>query len=169
MLPLADVPAPEIDYKALSPLLAVLGGSVVVLMVGLVRGRTIQRAVVPVLTAVTLLTAIGLSVWIWDPGDQSPTLVGALAKDTLAVGFSVLFYVAGLFAVLLSARATAVREAGAGEYHALLLASIAGMVVLAGAENLIVLFVGLELLSIPLYVLCATELRPPPARQWGRN
>ena len=51
------------------------------------------------------------------------------------------------------------RIAGAGEYFALLLASVAGMVVLAAAENLVTLFVGLELLSIPLYVLCATELR----------
>jgi NADH-quinone oxidoreductase subunit N len=52
-----------------------------------------------------------------------------------------------------------VREAGAGEYYTLLLGSISGMVMLAMAENLIVLFVGLELLSIPLYVLCASELR----------
>jgi len=167
ILPLADVAAPEIDYKALSPLLAVLGGSVVVLMVGLVRGRAVQRVVVPVLTAVSLLAAIGLSVWVWEPGDQPPIVVGALAQDTLAVGISVLFYVAGLFAVLLSLRATAVREAGSGEYHSLLLASIAGMVVLAAAENLIVLFVGLELLSIPLYVLCATELRRATSLESG--
>jgi NADH-quinone oxidoreductase subunit N len=39
------------------------------------------------------------------------------------------------------------------------LGSIAGMVLLAGAENLIVLFVGIELLSIPLYVLCAGRIR----------
>jgi NADH-quinone oxidoreductase subunit N len=165
--PLADVPAPEIDYKALSPLMAVLVGSVVVLMVGLVRGRAVQRVIVPVLTAVTLLIAIGLSVWIWEPGDQAPTVVGALTADALAVGLSVLFYVAGLFAVLLSVRAGAVREAGAGEYHSLLLASIAGMVVLAAAENLIVFFVGIELLSIPLYVLCASELRRATSLESG--
>ena len=119
------------------------------------------------LAAVSLLTAIGLSIWIWEPGDQAPTVVGALTADTLAVGVSVLFYVAGLFAVLLSVRATAVREAGSGEYHSLLLASIAGMVVLAGAENLIVFFVGLELLSIPLYVLCASELRRATSLESG--
>ena len=60
---------------------------------------------------------------------------------------------------MLSLRSEAVREAGAGEYFALLLSSVAGMVVLASAENLVTLFVGLELLSIPLYALCATELR----------
>ena len=41
----------------------------------------------------------------------------------------------------------------------MLLGSITGMVLLAAASDLITLFVGLELLSIPLYVLCATELR----------
>ena len=69
-----------------------------------------------------------------------------------------LFYVAGLVTIVLSLRSTATREAGQGEYFSLLLASIAGMVVLAEAENLMTLFIGFELLSIPLYVLCATDL-----------
>ena len=102
--------------------------------------------------------AIGLTIWIWDPGDTQPIIEGALAMDTLTLGLSMLFYVAGLVTIVLSLRADAPREAGQGEYYSLLLGSIAGMVVLAGAENLITLFIGIELLSIPLYVLCATEL-----------
>ena len=58
-------------------------------------------------------------------------------------------------------------EAGHGEYHALLLASVVGMVVLAAAENLVALFIGFELLSIPLYVLCATELRRETVARGG--
>ena len=88
-----------------------------------------------------------------------PIVEGALAVDTLALGSGMLFYVAGIATVVLSLRAEAVRVAGAGEYFSLLLSSIAGMVVLASAENLVTLFVGLELLSIPLYALCAAELR----------
>ena len=56
------------------------------------------------------------------------------------------------------------RRDRAGEYYSLLLGSIAGMVVLAGAENLVTLFIGFELLSIPLYVLCATQLHRRSAR-----
>ena len=41
-LPLADIQAPVIDYKELSPLMATVGGSIVVLMVGLLRGRFVQ-------------------------------------------------------------------------------------------------------------------------------
>ena len=73
-----------------------------------------RDASVPVLTAATLLTAIGLSVWIWEPGDSKPIIEGALAVDPLALGISVLVYIAGIAAVLLSLRARAVREAGPG-------------------------------------------------------
>jgi NADH-quinone oxidoreductase subunit N len=155
---LAQVQAPEIDYKLLSPLMALVGGTVVVLMVGLLRPRFVRHTLVPILTAVSILIAMGLTIWIWDPGDIEPIIVGALAMDTLTLGLSMLFYVAGLVTIVLSLRAHAPREAGHGEYYSLLLGSITGMVVLAGAENLITLFIGIELLSIPLYVLCATEL-----------
>jgi NADH-quinone oxidoreductase subunit N len=158
-IPFAEVQAPDIDYKALSPLMATIGGSVVVLMVGLLRGRFVQAVLVPALTAVSLLTAIGLTIWIWEPGVQQPILEGSLTMDTLALGVAMLVFVAGLVCVKLSWRALAPTEAGHGEYHSMLLGSITGMVVLAASSDLITLFVGLELLSIPLYVLCATELR----------
>ena len=155
---LAQVQAPEISYKLLSPVIALVGGCVVVMMVGLLRSPFVRQTLVPALTAVSILIAVGLTIWIWDPGDTNPIIEGALAMDTLTLGLSMLFYVAGLVAILLSLRADATRVAGQGEYYSLLLGSITGMVVLAGAENLITLFIGIELLSIPLYVLCATEL-----------
>ena len=65
----------------------------------------------------------------------------------------------GACAVLLAWRSRAAHEAAHGEFHALLLTSIGGMSVLASAQNTVALFIGLELLSIPLYVLCATEMR----------
>ena len=158
MTHLLAIKGPAIDYMALSPLLAVLGGSVVVLMVGLLRGSTVQRVVVPLLAAASLVAAIGLTIANWEPGDQPPVLEGALAVDTLGLGMSMLFFVSGLLTIPLSLRSRALSETGAGEYFALLLGSIAGMVLLAGAENLITLFIGLELLSIPLYVLCGSEV-----------
>ena len=61
--------------------------------------------------------------------------------------------------MLLSWRSHAAEEAGHGEYFALLLSRSLGMAVLRAAQNLVTLFLGFELLSIPLYVLCATEMR----------
>ena len=151
--------APTIDYLALSPLFAVLGGAVVCLMAGLFRGRFVQHFLVPLLGVTSLVTAIGLAVVTWRSGDVAPTVGGALAFDALTLVATVIFCLAGLAAIALALRSEAMRETGSGEFLTLLLASIAGMVVLAGAENLVTLFLGLELLSIPLYVLCATEPR----------
>ncbi len=167
MTSLAQIEAPQIDYLALAPILATLGGSLVVLMAGLLRGRVVQRVIVPALTVVALLAAAAFAVAGWQPGEVEPIVEGALTMDTLTLGLSMLFYAAGLFAVLLSARSAAVRESGAGEYHSLLLASVTGMTLLAGAESLITLFVGFELLSIPLYVLCGARVRREQSLESG--
>jgi NADH-quinone oxidoreductase subunit N len=54
-----------------------------------------------------------------------------------------------------------------GDYYALLLSSVLGMVVLASAQNLVTLFLGIELLSIPLYVMCAGLLRERTSLEAG--
>ena len=151
--------APHIDYQGLAPIFAVGGGAVIVLLAGLLRSRFVHRLVIPVLTIAALGAAIGLSIWNWQTGDTKPIVENALAVDTLSLGISMLCYITGIATVLLSVRSLAVRTAGGGEYFALMLGSITGMTILASAENLITLFIGLELLSIPLYVLCATEIR----------
>ncbi len=69
--------------------------------------------------------------------------------------------------MVLSIDEPAVEQAGSGEYHALLLASVLGMSLLAAAQNLISFFVAIETLSIPLYVLCATNLRREKSLEAG--
>jgi NADH-quinone oxidoreductase subunit N len=164
---LAAVKAPVIDYKGLSPLLATSGGAVVVLLVALFRGRLVQRVLVPLLTVGALGAAIGLSVWNWHSGDSRPIVEGALAVDPLALGLSLVIYLSGLATAAFAWRSIALRESGSGEFFGLMLGSIAGMNVLASAENLVTLFVGIELLSIPLYVLCASEVRRATSLESG--
>jgi NADH-quinone oxidoreductase subunit N len=164
---IAAVKAPVIDYKAISPLFATAGGAVVVLMVALLRGRFVHRVLVPFLTVVALGAAIGLTIWNWSAGDSKPIVEGALSVDPLALGMSLIFYIAGLATVAFAWRSIVLREAGSGEFFALLLGSIAGMNVLASAENLVTLFVGLELLSVPLYVMCAAEVRRATSLESG--
>jgi NADH-quinone oxidoreductase subunit N len=164
---IAAAKAPAIDYLGIAPLLAMMGGSIVVLMTGLIRGRVVQRVLTPLLTVAALATAIVFAVIAWDPGRAKPTIAGALTIDPLAVAITVICCVAGIVTVLLSLRADAVRDAGAGEYYALILGSVAGMIVLVEASSLVSLFVGIELLSIPLYVLCATEIRREPSLEAG--
>ena len=161
----AHLKGPHIDFAGLSPVIALIGGACVVLMVGLMPGRTVRTVVVPVLAMLALGAAMGLSIWQWD--EQKSIVAGALRIDDFAMLLNLLFCTAGVATMLLSWRALAPEEAGHGEYAALLLSSIAGMAVLVSAQNLVSLFLGLELLSIPLYVLCATELRRATSLESG--
>jgi NADH-quinone oxidoreductase subunit N len=159
---LAAISKPTIDWAGVSPLLALLGGSIVVLLAGLLRGRFIREQLVPFLTIVAFGATIGLGIWQWDEAKDlfvAKGSQGALRLDDLTLMITFIVAVTGIGAVLLSWRALAPREAAHGEYFALMLTSAAGMVILAAAQNLVTVFLGLELLSVPLYVLCATEMR----------
>ena len=154
---LAQAPSPPVDWAGISPLLALFGGAVVVLMGGLFPGRAVRERVVPGLALVTLLITLGCLIWQWD--SEQDLLAGALRLDGLTLTLSVLFVVAGIATVVLAWRGFDRMESPEGEFYALVLTSIGGMVVLAAAQNFVALFLGFELLSIPLYVLCAIELR----------
>jgi len=156
---------PPLDWAGLSPLVAVLVGALIVLMLGLARSRLARETLVPTLSIVTLAVALGCGIWQW--GERADLIAGALRLDELTLALTFLFCVAGIATVLLSWRHVAPREAAHGEYYALLLTSIAGMIVLVAAQNLVTLFLGFELLSIPLYVLCATEMRRAASLESG--
>jgi NADH-quinone oxidoreductase subunit N len=148
---------PHVDFAGLSPLIALLGGAVIVLLVGLLGSRWIREHVVPTLSLAALGAGAGLTIWQWNA--QKSIVAGALRIDDLSLALNFILLVGGAAAVLLAWRSRAAHEAAHGEFHALLLTSIGGMFLLAAAQNTVVVFVGLELLSIPLYVLCASEMR----------
>jgi len=157
LLATATLKGPHIDWAGLSPLIALLGGATIVLMVGLIGSRWVRANLVPALSLLALGAALGLTIWQWD--EQKSIVSGALRIDGLALVLNLVLITGGACTVLLAWRSLAAREAAHGEFHALLLTSVSGMSLLAAAQNTVALFVGLELLSIPLYVLCATEMR----------
>ena len=147
--------APTIDYAGLSPLIALTAGTCVALLAGLLPRRT-GRVLSVTIALITLATAFGLSVWQF--GEPKSLVEGALRSDDLALSLNLLFFTAAALALVLSLRERPEVPTGLADYSALLLGSVTGMVVLAGATNLVTLFVGIELLSIPLYVMCALDL-----------
>ena len=157
LLATATLKGPHVDFAALSPLIALLGGAAIVLLVGLLGSRWARAQLVPALSLVALAAAAGLTIWQWNA--EKSIVAGALKIDALSLTLNLILVAGGVCTVLLAWRSLAAREAAHGEWHALLLSSIGGMSLLAAAQNTVVVFLGLELLSIPLYVLCATELK----------
>jgi NADH-quinone oxidoreductase subunit N len=145
---------PHIDYAGISPLIALTVGICVVLLSAVFKPI---RRTAPLLTLVTLGATAGLLIWHWN--DPRNLITGALHLDDLAISISLIAILMAGFCVVLSIGERATEEAGSGEYHSLLLGSVLGMVLLAQATNLVTFFVALETLSIPLYILCATNLR----------
>jgi NADH-quinone oxidoreductase subunit N len=146
--------APHIDYAALSPVLALTAGLCVVLLSAVFKPL---RRTAPGLTLLTLGTTAGLLIWQWN--EPTSLVSGALRLDDLAISISLIAILTAAFAVLLSIGEPATEQIGSGEYHALLLGSVLGMVLLSQATNLVSFFVAIETLSIPLYILCAANLR----------
>jgi NADH-quinone oxidoreductase subunit N len=172
------IAGPYIDWRALSPFVVLTAGGLVVLIVGLVRPALIRERVVPALTILTFLCAMAAEIWVYHhhahPGKggyclvQAPRCTSApLAMDRLSLELDMLFAIAGIAAAFMSWRAVAPRESGHGEYGGLLVFSVLGMGVFVSAQNLVTLFLGIELLSIPLYILCASETRRESSLESG--
>ncbi len=151
--------APHVDYAGLSPVIALTAGICAVLVGGLVGERR-QRVVVSVLSLVALATAAGLCIWQW--GERKDLVAAALRLDELGLAGALIAIAAAAVVVPLSWREPAAERPGEeprhGEFQALLLTSVLGMVLLAQAQNLVALFIAFELLSVPLYVLCGSAL-----------
>jgi NADH-quinone oxidoreductase subunit N len=163
---------PYVDWRAISPFMVLTAGGLLILLVGLFRPAFIRERVVPSLAILAFLCALAAEIWVYHyrphplPSAHAFCLVARpecgsapLAMDRLALELDMLFALAGVAAVLMSWRVIAPRESGHGEYSALIIFSVLGMGVFVSAQNLVTLFLGIELLSIPLYVLCASETR----------
>jgi NADH-quinone oxidoreductase subunit N len=153
--------APEIDYAGLSPVIALTAGIAIVLMGAILTDRR-QRVVVSALSLLTLAAAGGLCIWQWTQPPED-LVAGALRLDALGLAGGMIAIAAAAFVIPLSWREESLEKpvgaGGHGEFQVLLLSSVLGMVLLAQAQNLISFFIAIELLSVPLYVLCGSALR----------
>src|SRR4051794_22194129 len=140
--------APHIDYAGVSPIIALTAGTVLTLFAGLVGSPRTQRGVVSVFGLGTLAVTAGLL--IWQLGESKNLVAGALRLDDLSASVGLIVVTAAAFVIPLSWREESVDRAdgptGHGEFQALLLTSVLGMVLISQAQNLVSFFVALELL-----------------------
>ncbi len=139
-----------VNYTAFSPELIILGFA---LLVMLLEPFLPERAkqINFYLTVLGLLAAAGASLWLWNrPGVN---FGGMALSDNFAVFFRLVFIAGTLLVVLVSKNYLSSERFANGEYYSLLLFSTFGMMFMAGTLDLMVIFLGLEVMSIPLYIL----------------
>src|SRR5579864_9536210 len=129
-------------------ILSVMGTALMVLD-GLLQKRS--STVFGTISIFSLLAALAGSVYAFSLA--GPAFGGLLIVDGFATFFRVLVIVVGILTILASYRFLARQDAETSEYHALLLFSIAGQCLMASANELIMIFIGLEISSIASYVL----------------
>jgi NADH-quinone oxidoreductase subunit N len=117
------------------------------------------RGSIPWLAILGLGVSFVVSLLRWDrpvPGFHSVVIL-----DNYSLFLTIVFTIAGALTVLLSFQYLRDRGIDRSEYYPLLLLSISGMTLMASVNDLAILFIALELLSIPLYIL-AGFARPAP-------
>ena len=134
-----------------------LGVVILVVFAATLGARGDDRRWIGWLASLGVLALLGLAM---AQAPVAPRLGGAFVQDGLAIFAKRLFLVATFIGLLGGASMPdAVFKRRAGEYHLLILASLLGMLVLASARDLILLFVAFELISLPLYALTGFRKR----------
>ena len=161
-----DFVRPAIDWHAVAPELTLLAfGALVTVMdiVWLERGRRLTSSVASIALLVTMIPIITLAL----DGEDRVMFGGAFVVDNYALVMKAMFLLAGYVVVLLSTNYVAEGDYWENEYYGLLLSSILGMVLMASARDLITVFVALELLSIPAYMLATWRKRDLKSNEAG--
>ena len=102
---------------------------------------------------VGLAAAAAAALWLWARGPAAGGFGDTIRADRFALFFALLLLAATALSILLSVDFLRLHSLPAGEYYALMLLSTSGMVFMAAANDLIVIFLGLEIMSVAVYVL----------------
>ena len=159
--------APTIDYHALAPEIVLAVGLTVVLLVDLFTTER-NKWLLSALTGFSLLGAVVpvLTLAVHDNSVRS-MFDGRYVVDEFSLVVKALFLLAGYVIVLLSSSHIEEGDYWRGEYWFLLLSSLLGMVMMASARDLVSVFVALEFLSIPAYMLAAWRKRDLKSNEAG--
>ncbi|HEX2420451.1 MAG TPA: NADH-quinone oxidoreductase subunit N [Acidimicrobiia bacterium] len=142
----------EIDYLAIAPELILVVTIVVVLVLDLLLPRAAKFLTAIASVLGVTLAALPLLVLAVDGGSRE-MFDGSYTVDVFALVLKGLFLVAGYLVLLMSVSYIEGDRYYQGEYYFLILCSILGSLVMASSRDLIVLFIGLELTTAPLFML----------------
>lgn len=142
----------QVDFYVLLPLIVLTAWACALLLADLFipKGRKWLTAL---LAAFGLALSLGLT--LSQAGQENTAFSGMVALDGFSVFINALLLLSGLLGVALAYGYLKRMNIERGEYYTLILFSVSGMMLMAQAVDLIILFLALELLSLPLYVLAA--------------
>jgi NADH-quinone oxidoreductase subunit N len=146
---------------ALAPELAVLFTAVLAILLDMFVA---DKRVIGYISLLGLAVAAAVTVIMFG---QNPTFQNMAVSDGYSLVLNLIFLVTAAMSILVALSYLDDRGLQQGEYYTLLLFSTAGMMLMAAATDLIIVFLGLEIMSIALYVLAAFNRRQPASGEAG--
>lgn len=138
------------SFSALSPLLSVVVGALVILLLEAFLKRE-NRDYLAFISILFLLNSGRECIRFWDRNYSY--FEGNLSLDNLALFLTLILTLTTIFVILISMRYLRLQNANMGEFYALLLFALSGMMIMVSSSDLIVIFLGLEVLSMSSYAL----------------
>ena len=148
--------APDISFGIILPELILIVAGVVVMLLDAFSRRPSQRWVTGGVALGGLAAAAAATVWLWGGADgtvRASAWDGMIVLDPLRLSFTLVFLIVAALTVLVSMIWVEWEGLPAGEFHTLLLFATVGMMLMAAGNDLVRIFLGLEILSIATYVM----------------
>jgi NADH-quinone oxidoreductase subunit N len=148
--------APDVNFGIILPELILAVAGVVVMLVDAFTRRLSQRWVTGAIALAGLGASAAATLWLWGGADGQAVgsaWDGMVVLDPLRLSFTLVFIVVSALTVLISMIWVEWEGLPAGEFHTLLLFATVGMMLMAAGNDLVMIFLGLEILSIATYVM----------------
>jgi len=163
------------DWGRIAPELVLAAVALLILMVDLLLPRSAKSQkdsadllVLPVLSLIGLAGAIAATIILFIFGDHQPAFNSMIASGQGSLYAYIIILSASFLGILLSpAYLKRLNLVHQGEYYALMLLGTIGMMIMAAAISFLTLFLGLEMLSLALYILCGFVARRSSSQESG--
>jgi len=154
-LALQTITPPDVNFGLIMPEIIVSIAGVLVMLVDAFTRRSDQKWATGGISLAGLVAAAVACVWLWDggAGATQSAFNGMIVLDRMRLSFTFVFIVVAALTVLISMIWVEWENLPAGEFHSLLLFATVGMMLMASGGDLVILFLGLEVLSIATYVM----------------
>jgi NADH-quinone oxidoreductase subunit N len=150
------------DISAIMPELSMISVGLLLLMLDLVVKRKEIIAYVGVAGA---LVALYGTASVYGMPEAQTVFADMFVLDRYASFFKIIFYVNVIFTICISFKYMAIEKAAFGEYYSLLLFATSGMMIMVSAADLIVLYLGLELMALSTYILAGLLRNQPRSNE----
>lgn len=165
------------DWGRIAPVLVLVGMTLIIMLVDLALPHAGEKSkhsgpanfvVLPLLSLLAVLGAVAATIVLWLIGDHQRAFNQMVGSDPATLfAYLIILSASGLGILLSPAYLKRLGLVHQGEYYALMLLATTGMMLLAAATSFLMIFLGIEMLSLALYILCGFVARRASSQEAG--